>query len=259
MLSKAGSTWRPSPPPVSREDCTICQGTGWELVNERGVSRARPCSCRALDRLIRMKDRVRIPQCHEHCTLDNYEPANFSQTRALCEARAFVQKYPWPGRDIFFAGGPGVGKTHLAVGILREIMPKLAEDALFIDFIDLCRAMESGSHCAGLSQAAWERVTLAPVLVLDNFGMVTPGREILALAVRLVSVRWKAHRPAIFTGERVRSTLLKSGVADRTSPTQIFLSALPPRFLLGLVSRVQIISMVGEDFRPRTGTGAPLF
>lgn len=259
MPNKARSTWRPAPPAICRTDCTICQGTGWELVGEGSASRARPCSCRALDRLIRMKDRVRIPQRYEHCTLAGYQPCNFSQSRALCEARRFVQKYPEPERDLFLAGGSGVGKTHLAVGVLREIMPKLSDDALFVDFIELSRTVDPGSSGTGLNQASWDRLTSAPVLVLDNFGMTTPRRELVILMERLLGMRWRAQRGTIFTGERVRSALLKSGTADRSSATQVFLSALPPRFLMTLATHVQFVSIVGMDYRSRATVGSPLY
>ena len=259
MLSKARSTWRPAPPAVCRADCSICQGTGWELVGRGDVSGARPCSCRALDRLIRMKDRVRIPQRYEHCTLADYQPYNFSQSRALCEVRRFAQKFPEPERDLFLAGGSGVGKTHLAVGVLREIMPKLSGDALFVDFIELSRTVDPGSSGAGLSQASWDRLASAPVLVLDNFGMTTPRREIVTLMERLLGMRWRAQRATIFAGERVRSALLKSGTADRSSATQVFLGALPPKFLMTFTAHVQFVSIVGMDYRARAAVGPPLY
>ncbi len=259
MLSRAGSTWRPSPPPMCREDCTICKGTGWELAAEGNVSRARPCSCRALDRLIRMKDRVRIPQRYEHCTLANYQPLNFSQTRALSEIRRLVQRCPCAGRDIFLAGGPGVGKTHLAVGALREIIPKFPDDALFMDFIELSRAIGSGPSTASPNQSVWERLLLAPVLILDNFGMSAPRRDVVALVVRLLSERWKGQRITIFTGERVRVSLLRSGRSDRDSATQVFLAALPRAFLWRFIPAVQFISIVGGDYRARPKVEAPLF
>ncbi len=259
MLTKAGSTWRPSPPSMCREDCTVCQGTGWELVTEGNVSRARPCSCRALDRLIRMKDRVRIPQRYEHCTLANYQPLNFSQTRALAELRRLVHKYPCVNRDIFLAGGPGVGKTHLVVGALRELIPKLVDDALFMDFIDLSRAAGSVASDAFLSQPAWERLAVAPVLILDNFGMSAPRRNVVALIVRLLNARWRGQRATLFTGERVRLSLISTGASESDSATQACLAALPPTFLRVFCARVQFISIVGGDYRARSRPGAPLF
>jgi DNA replication protein DnaC len=253
-------TWRPSPPPVCRDDCSICQGTGWELVSEPGVSLARPCSCRTLDRMVRMRNRVRIPPRYEHCTLDNYTPLNFSQTRALAEARRFIARYPAPGRDLFFAGGPGVGKTHLAIAAIRELMPRLAEDALFVDFPDLLRPAELALGGGSFGLEGWDRLALCPVLVLDNFGVAAPARDGVAQVMRLLRGRWRMRRPTIYTGERIKLSLLTSGRSgDSGSSTQTFLLALPPAFLLTFLAQVKFLSVVGEDYRRKDSRIPELF
>lgn len=260
MHGNLKSTWRPSPPPACRDDCSICQGTGWELFSEPGISLARPCSCRALDRIIRMRDRVRIPQRYEHCTLDNFTPLNFSQTRALAETRRLLARFPAPGRDLFFAGGPGVGKTHLATAALRELMPRLAEDALFVDFPDMVRSHRHAVSGMGPGQEDWDRLGCCPMLVLDNFGAAAPTREGMDQVVRLLRCRWRLRRPTIFTGERVRLGLLTSGAAvDGCSSTQAFLFALPPGFLLTFLAQVKFLSLVGEDYRKKDSTVPELF
>jgi len=259
MHAKLKSTWRPSPP-LCRDDCPICQGTGWELVSEPGLSLARPCSCRTLDRMIRMKDRVRIPRRYEHCTLDTYVPLNFSQTRALAEVHRFLARLPAAGRDLFLAGGSGVGKTHLAVAALRELMPRLAEDALFVDFLDIFRP--NGLALPGTVPGGedWDRLVLCPVLVLDNFGMTTPASVIAAQVTRLIRGRWRLRRPTIYTGERVQLGLLTSGtVGDACSGTQAFLRALPPGFMFSFLARVKVLSVVGEDYRKKSSTAPELF
>jgi len=260
MHGNLKSTWRPSPPPVCRDDCSICQGTGWELFSDPGISLARPCSCRTLDRIIRMRDRVRIPQRYEHCTLNNYVPLNFSQTRALAEIRRLLARYPAPGRDLFFAGGPGVGKTHLATAAIRELMPRLAEDALFVDFHDIVQSDRYGMSGAGLGREDWDRLGHCPMLVLDNFGVTTPASEGIDQVMRLLRCRWRLRRPTIYTGERVRLGLLTSGASGETcSSTQAFLLALPPLFLLTFVAQVKFLSLVGEDYRRKDSTAPELF
>ncbi len=257
MPGNLKSTWRPSPPPVCRDDCPVCQGTGWELVPEAGISLARPCSCRTLDRVIRMRDRVGIPRRYEHCTLDTYTPLNFSQTRALAEVRKLLARYPSAGHDLFFAGGIGVGKTHLAVAALRELMPRLTEDALFVDFLDIVRPAGIASPGAVLGAEGWDRLIICPILVLDNFGMVPLTREGVTQVPRLLLGRWRARRPTIYTGERVRLSLLASGTtSDGCSATQTFLHALSPGFLFTFLAQVKILSLVGEDYRKR-GSAAP--
>jgi DNA replication protein DnaC len=254
------STWRPSPPPVSRDDCPICQGTGWELVSEARGAVARPCSCRSLDRVMRIRDRVHIPRRYEHCTLDSYRPLNFSQTRALAETRKLLERFPAPCRDVFFAGGPGVGKTHLAVGALRELMCRLTEDALFVDFIEFVGTARARAAASLSARSGWDRLLLCPLLVLDNFGMMEPGREDIQLLMKLLRGRWRLRRTTIYTGERLRvasSPLRASG--PQSSATQTFLLGLPPEFALVFLAQVRVVTIVGEDYRRNRSGSAELF
>ena len=83
-------TWRASPPLLAREERTVCNGMGWELLPISGFSRARRCPCSALSRMVNLKERARMPQRYEHCLLDSFLSGNSSQTRALIEARKFA-------------------------------------------------------------------------------------------------------------------------------------------------------------------------
>jgi DNA replication protein DnaC len=221
---------------------------------------ARPCSCRSLDRAIRMRDRVHIPKCYEHCTLDTYIPLNFSQTRALAETRRLMERFPAPGRDVFFAGGPGVGKTHLAVGALREVVHRLTEDALFVDFIEFVGTARARVTASLPARTDWDQLLLCPLLVLDNFGMTEPGREDIQLLTKLLRGRWRLRRTTIYTGERLKVVppTLRAN-APHCSVTQAFLLRLPQEFVLTFLAQVRILTIVGEDYRRNSSMSAELF
>ena len=94
MRAGPNSTWRPWPPGIAMRNCTICQGTGWQLLPVAGVSSARRCSCAALSHLLRLKEHVRIPPRYENCSFDSFVPFNLTQARALGEARKFAERFP---------------------------------------------------------------------------------------------------------------------------------------------------------------------
>lgn len=55
--------------------------------------------------------------------VDNYFPNNPSQEELLRYARALVNlQEPYTSAGLFIYGEPGVGKTHVAVGVTKEIM-----------------------------------------------------------------------------------------------------------------------------------------
>ncbi len=107
------------------EVCSICGGSGLRVVQEDGRQFAQECVCRVERRASRMLERAHIPRRYEHCSLESYETNFPSSNRTLAaahlRARKFVEGYPLEtaGTGLLLTGSIGVGKTHLAVGILQ--------------------------------------------------------------------------------------------------------------------------------------------
>ncbi len=257
MFSQAKPTWRSSIPPFALPDCAICQGTGWQMVPVSGFSRARRCSCRDLTRLVRLEVSVGIPRRYKHCSLDNYDPLNLSQVRALAVARRFVERYPGLSRGLMFTGDPGTGKTHLATSVLRALASRIQEDILFVDFQSILPAHKTtaaDSEARRSHERHLERVTL---LVIDNFGVGSTSAENLCLVQQLLDARLQQGRLTIFTGESIKCRSLFQGRASsKASQTQVFLSALHPELLMRLLSALKVVAMTGDDYRRFR---APLF
>src|SRR6478672_5580396 len=107
-----------------RDDCPHCFGTGMEVIPGEG---ARRCRCQTPDQRDRLLKRARIPPRYQHCTIQGYEAANdeLSKWAAKMEAQIVIDDYlTIDGRGLLFNGPVGVGKTHLAVAILRELIAR---------------------------------------------------------------------------------------------------------------------------------------
>jgi DNA replication protein DnaC len=205
-----------------------------------------------LDRLVDLKERVRIPARYQNCALDSFIPSNFSQVRALSEARRFADKYPDVERGLIFAGGTGVGKTHLAVGIVRDVLRRFRQDILFVDFPDLLTMHSALTRAESRLDVDWNRICHVTLLILDNFGLVSPTDENVYLAERLLRSRSEAKRVTIYTGERLSlRELLRKGAGAKVSVTHRFLSALSPELVLRLLADSRLVSIVGEDYREK--------
>jgi DNA replication protein DnaC len=231
------------------------------MLRDPGITTARRCSCRTLHRLVDLKERVRIPPRYQDCTLDSFTPSNFSQVRALSEARRFADKYPDVERGLMFAGGTGLGKTHLAVGIVREVLQRFRHDVLFVDFPDLLAMHNALARAESRLDVDWNRICRVTLLVLDNFGLVSPTDENVYLAERLLRARSEARRITIYTGERLSlRELLRRGAGVKLSGTHRFLSALSPELVLRLMADSRLVSIVGKDYRENARqSGAELF
>lgn len=251
------STWRASPPLFALENCTICQGTGWQLVAISGSSQARRCPCRDLTRLVRLKESVGIPQRYEHCSLDSFDPHNLSQIRALSEARKFVERYPGVSRGLFFTGAPGTGKTHLAAAILRDLANRIQEDLLFVDFQTILPSQNVAMPGMVARRQDEKRLQRISLLVVDSFGLGSPTADDVRFIQQLLEMRLQHKRVTILTGEPVRCRDLFQGrKSTHISRTQIFLSALHPALLMELLSAVKVLGITGEDYRR---SNSPLF
>ena len=126
--------------------CPRCGGTGFEIVEKDGRDFAQPCSCRraAAAGPDAFLDACRIPRRYEHCSLGTFEPANASLTAALGKAMSYCNGYPYirpedEGLGLLFTGDNGVGKTHLAVSVLRELVTNKGVRGQFWDFHELIR------------------------------------------------------------------------------------------------------------------------
>jgi DNA replication protein DnaC len=247
------STWRPAYPVYARMDCSACHGTGWQMMPGPGAGFARRCNCRLTVSTEQMAGRLRIPPRHSDCTLGNFSPQNFSQVRALAEARRFAERFPDVERGLFFAGASGVGKTHLAVGIAAELMHRFQDDVLFVDFPALMNSRPGAGLAGGFD---WGRLRSVSLLLLDNFGCLVPSFDSVCITEELLRFRIEAKKPTIFTGERLRSREIFNVPARGTlSRTHAFLMALPRGSTVRLLSCNRIVTLVGEDFRKRSRLG----
>jgi DNA replication protein DnaC len=131
-----GATSRKSEPEI----CSLCYGTGMEVVAGKG---ARRCYCRRLDMQSKLLEAAHIPRRYNECSLSNYDPAknNISQLLAFNYAYGLVREYPAIDRGILFIGTVGVGKTHLAVAILRGLVEK-GVPCIFYEFGALLKQIQ---------------------------------------------------------------------------------------------------------------------
>jgi len=72
-----------------------------------------------------------------------------------------VEEYPIQGQGLLFTGSIGVGKTHLAVGIVKALIETKSIDCLFFDYRELLKQIQNSYNA---SVNATELGILRPVL-----------------------------------------------------------------------------------------------
>jgi DNA replication protein DnaC len=178
--------------------CEDCFGTGTKLDPVKG---AIPCPCRKRDRFQKLLAAARIPRRYEKCTFANFNSApGTSQDNALLHAHKFANEYPAVERGLLFMGPAGVGKTHLAVSIIRDLVEK-GFAGLFYEFGSLLKEIQDSYNPISKSS---ELKVLAPVfqahvLVLDELGATVPTDWVRDTMYQIINKRYNDNKLTIFT------------------------------------------------------------
>jgi DNA replication protein DnaC len=242
--------------------CPICEGSGLRVVERPGGLRvAEPCECRAERRLVRMIEQARIPQRYAHCTLDDFETqlpwSDRSQAKALVTARNFVREYlpTGDGTGLLLTGSIGVGKTHLAVGILQSLITERGTKGLFYDYRDLLKQVQNSYN---RSVEVTELEVLQPVfdaevLVLDELGASKPTDWVWDTVAHILNTRYNDRRTTIITTNY--SNMPPGGSELNAARAAVREETLGDRIGERMRSRLQemclVVEIRGEDFRQK--------
>jgi DNA replication protein DnaC len=232
-------------------------------VEERpgGLRVAAPCVCRAERRAGRMVAAARIPQRYAHCKLEEYVPNyagnNRSLNGALVQARSFVKAYPFEtnGNGLLLTGSIGVGKTHLAVGILQALVAERGAKGLFFDYRDLLKQVQN-SYNRNVDVTELEvlqPVFEAEVLVLDELGASKPTDWVWDTVAHILNTRYNDRRTTIITTNY--ANLAPLGGEATGARAAVREETLGDRIGERMRSRLQemcvVVEMTGEDFRQK--------
>ncbi len=242
------------------EVCTICGGSGVRVLQEDGRQFAKDCVCRVQKRAERMLGRAHIPKRYEHCSLESYDTdlpySHKSQVLARLTAKKFIEGYPLEtgGRGLLITGSIGVGKTHLAVGILQALVAERGAKGLFFDYRDLLKQVQNSYNS---KVSATELEILAPVfdaevLVLDELGASKPTDWVWDTVAHILNTRYNDRRTTIITTNYANAGPLGTENGPRSAMRE---ETLGDRIGERMRSRLQemcvVVEMQGEDFRQK--------
>lgn len=238
---------------MARPDCPLCDGTGWKVV-ERTTQGAQalssdrpggaagdpklvwavPCECTTEDRTARIFTRARIPERYRHCDFENFEADNeyshgtpaqvaawsHSLEQARLIVQAFARDFPTGSEHgLLLMGSCGVGKTHLAVAALHEIV-KRGHSCLFYDYRELLKEIQDSynSENQATEMGVLEPVLKTEVLLLDDLGASKPSMWALETVGHILNARYNDKRVTLVTTNYLDTNSDPVRPAARVSP-----------------------------------------
>lgn len=240
--------------------CSICDGVGLvRVVNSAGRWVSRPCECQEMEREERRLAAARVPARYRDCTVDAFDPsyprADDSLGRALLTARKFVDAYPvdTAGKGLLFAGTAGLGKTHLAVGVLQRLVRERGVRGLFCDYRELLKNIQN-SYNPQVNTTEIELlkpVFAAEVLVLDDLGAQKPNEWVWDTVALILNTRYNDRLTTIITTNYPDLPAGGGNLTDaeRAAREQTLGDRIGDRMRSRLAEMCIKVEMKGEDFR----------
>jgi DNA replication protein DnaC len=155
----------------------------------------------------------------------------------------FLDRYPAIDIGLLFIGSCGVGKTHLSVSLLKQIILEKRDKGLFYDFRDLLREIQNSWNPVSQSSEleVLRPVLAADVLVLDELGANKPSEWVRDTIAHIINCRYNDKKLTIFTSN-YPDTAEHPGEETLTD-------RIGARLRSRLYEMCKVVEMTGEDFR----------
>jgi DNA replication protein DnaC len=205
---------------------------------------------------------ARIPRRYEHCEVTSFTTdfpgADASLDFAHLTAARFAQEYdPRAGTGLLIIGKIGTGKTHLAVGIIKELIVNKGIACLFYDYRELLKEIQNSYNAAVQTT---ELDVLRPVfetdvLVLDELGAVKPTEWVWDTVSLILNTRYNDNRTTIITtnfeDQPAASAAASISPARAATRGETLGDRIGERMRSRLHEMCRIITLDGVDFRKK--------
>ena len=224
--------------------------------NNRTVEQATRCECIRQQLGERLLEATRIPRRYKHCELSNFEhEGSFrSLAKAHMASMRFVEEFPVESAGLLMTGPIGCGKTHLAVGIAKELISQKHVGCLFYDYRELLKEVQNSynSSVQVTELEVLQRVFDAEVLILDELGAAKPTEWVWDTVSHILNTRYNDKRTTIITTNYKdlppAGTELEGRVV-RARTEETLGDRIGERMRSRLHEMCRFVRVEGEDFR----------
>jgi DNA replication protein DnaC len=186
-----------------------------------------------------LRERSGLSKRMKGYTLGNFRP---TVSNAAGRARVKVDGYleGWEenrdaGKGLYFCGGVGTGKTHLAVAVMNELIRRKRIPSLFVTVPELLDNLRETYNKPGRNLDEWmDAVQNAEFLVLDDLGSERTTEWVRERIFVIVNHRYREALPTVFTSN-IGPKDLAEQLGERTASR--------------IIAMCDWIALEGDDYR----------
>jgi DNA replication protein DnaC len=172
-------------------------------------------------------------------TFANFKPyVSVEATRAVERVEEYLERWGKnreEGRGLYFCGGVGTGKTHLAVAVMNELIQRRRVPSLFVTVPELLDNLRGAYNDPGRDLDEWmAAVKNAEFLVLDDLGSERPTEWVQERIFVIVNHRYRETLPTVFTSNTGPKDLAQQ-LGERTASR--------------IIAMCDWIALEGNDYR----------
>ena len=245
--------------------CDKCQGTGKIFGEDAdGISRISECQCAGFFKKLKLFNHAGIPGKFVHEDLDNYEIGRHRSLKdALTRSRTFIKEFVRMkgqySQGLIFMGEPGLGKTHLSVSIIKELILQHGVECKFVDFFELLRDIRHG-YGEDISEGEFINPYVGvKVLVIDELAKGRNTDWELTVLDHFISARYNDDDKVTLVTTNFKDKL-DGGIRqeEKGNPKSGFSNAsarytleekIGPRIFSRLMEMCKKVHLQGKDFR----------
>jgi DNA replication protein DnaC len=154
-------------------------------------------------RVASLRERSGLSKRMRGYTLGNFRVIASDAARARMKVDEYLENWEEnreAGRGLYFCGGVGTGKTHLAVAVMNELIRKKRVPSLFVTVPELLDNLRETYNKPGRNLDEWmDAVQNADFLVLDDLGSERTTEWVRERIFVIVNHRYREALPTVFT------------------------------------------------------------
>ena len=181
--------------------CAVCDDTGWKTIEVDGVARVTRCDCWRERTVQQSLASARIPRRYLQCELSNFDTGISSHRQAHQKVTRFIEQFPVVDRGLLLHGDHGVGKTHLAVALLKDVIRLKGARGLFYETRDLLKLVRDTytNQSDATELEVLRPVFEAELLVLDDVGSEKKSEWVEETLGLVINTRYSERRVTVIT------------------------------------------------------------